>query len=541
MEADFKLFTGDTLVTLELAVEKSGKEISFDAKAGARYRLRIESDRPWEQWDLAPLVLKWEPADSRPANDDIAYAQTIEGESGSLVSTNEGATLERSEFLGGRAATVWYEWAAPRDGYAFFRVNLESGLNILVFAGSEIGELRLVSRLEPSDYTRFPVQGGETYRIAVAAQSADASGAGFTFSWGLNQTSSSVQYNDDFRDASSIAANEGADHGFLDLAGSDLTSLTVEPLEPLATGIGTRWWYWTAPRDGPFTWRLDGSNAFRLTIWTGDALDQLNLVGSLRGGSTLVLDAMGDSRYRFALGHTPDTIPANLHSSSIAIAWGETPPNDDRADARPIVGAAGSVDASLRHATSETSEPRSTVGVNSVWWYWSAPTTGWHRFWVEGHPLSAILSVYPDSAAAGAVDTSERTFVANGRVEVYLLARSGERFDIRLAERPGVDSQNSARLRWDTSDPPAYLSYKGAVTFDSLIPNPGSQGLRSPRNLAMSDDGKYLFSTSEKRLLAFQRDIETGDLSLAYDFPADGSNEDVSDADRRAFMVEPTS
>ena len=526
-DADFKLFTGDSLVTLGLAVEKSGKEISFDAKAGTRYRLRIESNVLYEQWDMAPLVLKWEPADSRPANDDIAYAHVIEGESGSLESTNEGATLERSEFLGGRAASVWYEWTAPRDGYPNFNVGHQSGLNILAFAGSQIGELRLVSRLAPSFTTQFPVQGGETYRIAVAARSADASGAGFTLSWRLDQFSPNVQYNDDFRDAGSIGPSESADHGILDVAGSRLGRLTVEPLEPLATGIGTRWWYWTAPRDGPFTWRLDGSNAFRLTIWTGDALDQLNLVGSLRGGSTLVLDATGDTRYRFALGHSPDTIPTNLYSSSIAISWGETPANDDRVDARAIVGAAGSVDASLRHATSETSEPRSTVGVNSVWWYWSAPTTGWHRFWVEGHPLSAILSVYPDSAAAQAVDTSERTIVANGRVEVHLLARAGERYDIRLAERPGVDSQNSARLRWGTSDPPAYLSYKGAVTIDSLIPNPRPRGLRTPRNLTVSDDGKYLFSTSEKRLLGFLRDIETGDLSLAYHFPADGSNEDV--------------
>ena len=306
--------------------------------------------------------------------------------------------------------------------------------------------MRLVSRLEPSSSTHFPVQEGETYRIAVAAGNADASGAGFTLHWSLDQTSPNVRYNDDFRDAGSIGASEGAEHGFLDLAGSDLERLTVEPSEPLATGIGTRWWYWTAPRDGPFTWRLDGSNAFRLTIWTGDALDQLNLVGSLRGGSTLVLDAVGDSRYWFALGHSPDTIPANLNSSSIAIAWGETPSNDDRVDARAIVGATGSVDVSLRHATTQASEPRSTVGVNSVWWYWSAPTTGWHRFWVEGHPLSAILSVYPDSAAAQAVDTSERTIVANGRVEVQLLARAGERYDIRLAERPGVDSQKFGKV-----------------------------------------------------------------------------------------------
>ena len=529
VHADFSLFTGEVLVELELAVEKSGREISFDAKALTRYRLRIASDGV-DQWDLPPQILDWEPADSRPANDDFAFAQVIEGESGSLTSTNEGATLERSEFLGGHAATVWFEWTAPKDGRrAYFSLSATTGLNILAFVGSEIGELRLVSYLSPQTaVARFPVQGGVTYRIAVAAPHADASGAEFTLSWQY-PPALAIESSDDFQDAGSIGVDAGADQGFLLLDGSsfNLRFLTVEPSEPLATGIGTRWWHWTAPRDGSFTWRLNGSSAFQLTIWTGDALDNLTLEGSLRGGASLVLDATGNSKYWIALGRAPDAIPtSHLFRTSIEIAWGGTPPNDNRADAQRIAGSAGSVAASLRYATAEPGEPRSTVGANSVWWHWSAPSTGWHRFWVQGHPLSAILSVHPDSAFDPSLDTSERTFVANGRVEIHLFAREGERYDVRLAERPGVDSQSSASLEWETSDAPAFLSYRGAVTNQSLAPDPGPIGLRSPRNLAASEDGRYLFSTSEGRLLGFLRDTESGELALAYSFTESGSNRD---------------
>ena len=48
-----------------------------------------------------------------------------------------------------------------------------------------------------------------------------------------------------------------------------LVDFTVEPGEPVATGIGTSWWRWTAPSDGRFTWKMDGPSAYRLTILHG--------------------------------------------------------------------------------------------------------------------------------------------------------------------------------------------------------------------------------------------------------------------------------
>ena len=106
MSAEFAVFTGSTLLDLEQAAfKRAASEITFDAQAGTTYRLRVATFDQQFQWDMAPLVLGWERADSRPANDDLAFALAIKDESGSLASTNEGATLELSEFLGGFAAT----------------------------------------------------------------------------------------------------------------------------------------------------------------------------------------------------------------------------------------------------------------------------------------------------------------------------------------------------------------------------------------------------------------------------------------------------
>lgn len=527
---EYALFTGGNLVELEPAVQKLGSEISFNAEADTRYRLRIASS----EWQSAPLVLEWESADARPANDDFPEALAIEGESGSLTSSNEGATLERQEFWGGYASTVWYAWTAPADGFASIRVDPRE-LHILAFAGTEIGGLRLVSRPVPGETADFSVRSGETYRIAVAARNADASGTPFTLTWELYDSDphANARYNDYFSEADPIVGREGNIHG-LYLSDAWRRPLTVEPSEPSASGIGTRWWYWTAPADGRFTWRLDAPEGFRLSIFTGDTLENLQPVASIRGGSTVVLDVTGDSRYWISTGLSPDAISASGGTpgsfTSSAFTWGLTPGNDNRADANRLPGASGSVNASLVFATAEPGEPRSTVGMESVWWNWTAPAAGWRRFWVDGHPPHAIVSVYPGRDAgvqsSQAFGSSERSYLASGLVEVVLYAQAGEQYDIRLSGRPGVDLQRTATLRWSASEAPAYLSYKAAVTDESMMHNPVVSGLHSPYNVAISDDGQYLFSTAERQVYAFLRDPESGEIAVAH-IAASESNEDA--------------
>ena len=292
---------------------------------------------------------------------------------------------------------------------------------------------------------------------------------------------------------------------------------SVEPGEPLATGIGTGWWQWTAPSDGQFTWRMDGERAFRLTFFTGDALENLQYAGSLNGGSAFVLDATGGSRYWIAYGRSPELIRHRVYFfTGNAFTWGPTPSNDSRGSAASIVGASGSSEATLGFATTAQSDPSDTVGTDSVWWRWRAPASGWQRFWVQDHPVSTILSVYPDNASTRAIASSERSFIANGRVEVHMLARAGQEYDIRIAARPLVANNAAATLRWESSDAPPALAYKREVRIDSLAADPLALGFRLPQSLAMSDDGNYLFSSAYGGVFAFLRDPESGDIALAY-------------------------
>ena len=179
VEGYFALFTGDSVADLDPEVEKNGNEISFAAQAGTVYRLRIAS----EEWGLYPLMLAWESADTRPAHDDFAYARVIEDERGLIESSNEGATLESSEFFSGAASSVWFEWTAPANGW-WQVIPTPNELDVFVFVGQELDQLRLVSVFVHNFGTWFRARTGETYRIAVASRSAQDSGARFSLWWG---------------------------------------------------------------------------------------------------------------------------------------------------------------------------------------------------------------------------------------------------------------------------------------------------------------------------------------------------------------------
>ena len=512
MDADFALFTGDSVADLKLVTEKTGSEISFAAQPSVEYRLRIASGEE----TLPPLRLEWEPADARPANDDFAHAQVIEGGRASIESTNEGATLENSEFLSGAASSVWYAWTAPADGW--WEVwPIPGELDAYVFLGESLEQLRLVSVLGPNGEAWFRATMGETYRIAVAARSADDSGTRFTLRWwAYSGHPEMLAGNDLFENATEINGAAGRVEPIL-LRERNRILYSVESGEPLETGISTGWWQWTAPSDGRFTWRMNGDRAFRLTFFTGDALRDLQLVGSLSGGSAFVLDATGGTRYWIAYGRSPELLRHRVpFFTGNAFTWGPTPSNDSRAEAAAIVGAGGSAEVMLGFATSAPNDPADTVGTDSVWWRWRAPASGWQRFRVQGDPVSTILSVYPDDTSVHALANSERSFIANGRTEVLMPVQAGQEYDIRVASRPGVDKDALTTLRWESSDAPLALAYKREVRIDSLAANPLAQGFHSPHKLAISDDGNYLFSSAFGAVFAFIRDPLTGDIALAW-------------------------
>ena len=509
-EASLHVYTGDRLAALEMIASKEAAELVFTAEANNRYVIRTSTQSGY----MSAINLSWEPASVRPANDDLANAATLSGEQGRATGNSEGATLERGEYWGGLAASTWHAWIAPSDGDWYVDVQ-DQKLAVMVFSGTTFDDLRMLTAPTPRHKARFRALEGRKYVFAVASPDADASGSSYQLVW---QKDLFAANDDHFDDAVMLEGREGT------VNAPYLPFLTAETDEPFETGIGTRWWYWTAPEKGRFTFSVDASDAFTLSFFTGERLSELTLVAVGSAGTRLTLDVEAKQTYRIALGRSMDSINIDsfLFNPPRRFSWGMTPVNDRRADAGRITGTVGSAPVDLHHATAAPDEPLDTIGRESLWWQWSAPNSGWHAFSVEGNPEWGIVSVYPANSpsreeSASRLEplaTSERSYLAGGRVEAVFRARAGEQYHVRVATRPGVETGQPAILRWRAVPAPAYLSYLGAAhTGQTIEPSQAPRQDDKP-NLLMHPSGERLFATLDSRLLVLTRASEDGGLTL---------------------------
>ncbi|MCE2461815.1 MAG: hypothetical protein J4F38_13700, partial [Pseudomonadales bacterium] len=256
MDAYLDVYRGDRIAALDHIVSNRSRELIrytllggvpypvyrtiftdavLFAEEGETYRVRIAHGEP-----SAPLVMRWRQG-PRPENDDFPDAVVLSGPEGGIVGTNLGATLESGESFGPLAATTWYRWTAPEDGSWRFRIDTDHLLRVAAFTGDGTDDLRLVSGL-PSSTVYFAARGGAEYRIAVASRDAVVSGGSYDLAWQKEKWTPAS--GDHFSQA-------GVADSFFSLGHH-----TVQPGEPVATGVRTRWWSWTAPETGRFTWKL---------------------------------------------------------------------------------------------------------------------------------------------------------------------------------------------------------------------------------------------------------------------------------------------
>ena len=395
---------------------------------------------------------------------------------------------------------MWYSWTAPDDGAWEFRSSAGQ-LKVLAFSAGTVSEARLVSGY-PDSSAEFQAQSGETYRIAIAAADAFAGGSRFDLSW------SSVERladSDDLAGATGLPAEEAASwSAYVD------SGATVEPGEPLATGVRTRWWSWTAPATREFTWRLTGAAGMTLTGFSGESLDTLALLGSARAtGIEFSFGAEEDETYRFAVGL------ANRHSSvftsslvSGTVIFGPTPSNDAWSDAAALTAASGTVTGSNLYATTEPYERIWDVGHSSVWWTFEAPADGWYRFWVDETNLPFTLSAYVHgTVSAGELDMIVASRRGAGRVEIVIQVDAGERYGIRLGTFGNAQGADFT-MHWEETEAPNLLRYVGRFT-----PTSGDDPLDRLGRMAFDSTGKALYVASPHGLSVLGRDPETGTLS----------------------------
>ena len=505
-------FQGDRIAGLE-QIATNTWSASFFAEAGQSYRIRVSNTG-----ETAPLVLHWS-SGPRPANDDFLAATVLEGEQGSVEGGNQGATLEPGELFGPLAATTWHRWTAPSDGAWEFKSSAD-GLRVLAFVGASLPDLRLMSGY-PDGPAVFPARGEQEYRIAVAARDAFSAGSAYELTWAMTERDDAG--NDDFAGAEELESVPSTARRIA-LDGE----ATVQPGEPAASGVRTKWWTWTAPEDGAYTWRLTDTPFTELlvTAFAGEALEDLKVVAATGPDITsteFVLPATAGQRYSIAVGlPTGDLGAFRWTVASANLLWGPTPENDSLASAAPLTGAAGSVRGSNRFATAEHGERAGRLGHSSLWWTYEAPAAGWYRFWIDAGDSLALAAYREGGSGFGGLDLV-RTSLGRGSdaMEVFFQAQAGERIALRLGTRGDAEG-GVFTLRWEEVEAPVWLRYVGRLADGGQDASGEPVELRNPRSMAFNGRGTALYAASELGLQVFERDPETGGLALAQTLSDDG-------------------
>ena len=477
---------------------------SFVAEEGSVYLVRVAG-----RSRAAPFTLVWRQGGA-PDNDAFDAAVALQGDAGQVEGTNSGATLERGERFGPLAATVWYEWTAPGDGWYEFGSSAKH-LKLLAFRdAASVGDLRLVSGF-PAEYMRFPAKAGDTYRVAVAAQDAESAGTDFELSW--SALTEYASQNDLLENPEAFPDTESSRRWV-----RVESSSTVEPGEPAESGLRTAWWSWTAPEAGEYTWRLR-TDFVRLTGFEGDALDNLVPVGSNIGPTgefSFVADE--DEPHRFAVSAAAEHA-YTAHTPGGDVVWGPTPANDAYSRAVVLDTAAGTLAASNRYATTEEGERIHVVGHSSLWWSFETPAPGWYRFWIDEASLPFTISAYADvpDTPPGRLEmiaSSERGHAVG--VEVFVYAESaGERFAVRAGTRGDAEGRDFT-LNW-ASDEPVWLRYVGH-TGERQPYDDGGETLQVAnfRSSAFDPTGRALYVATDQGLAVFDRKEDDGSLSLVH-------------------------
>jgi hypothetical protein len=174
----------------------------------------------------------------------------------------------------------------------------------------------------------------------------------------------------------------------------DATKETGEPNHAGELGGASVWFRWTAPASGETTVTTCGSDFDTLlAAYTGGSVNALTGVASNDDDcglqSSITFTAAEGETYRIAVdGLDAETGLFELH---LRLA----PPNDDFADAVQLDGDQGSVAGTNAGASLEPSEPGGVS--NSVWYRWTAPSTGPATFMTCGSPFDTAIAVHTGS------------------------------------------------------------------------------------------------------------------------------------------------
>ena len=252
--------------------------------------------------------------------------------------------------------------------------------------------------------------------------------------------------NDNFANAETLTGRVG----YVDGYNTDATKEAGEPNHAGNPGGASIWYVWTAPYAGRMTLSLCYSEFDTLlAVYTGTQLVNLQEVASndnvCGSQSRLTFTTVAGETYRIAVDG------ANGATGYFELDWGLGPQNDDFAQAVGLTGDQGSVEGDNYAATHESGEPEhGPNGGASVWYRWTAPSSGPATFDLCSSNFDTLLAVYTGSTVEGLsqVAQDDNDCPGYGGSRVSFLATAGDMYSIAV---DGSYEQGDFTLQWSRS------------------------------------------------------------------------------------------
>lgn len=404
--------------------------VAFQATAGTTYLIAVDT----EQGTPGSFTLGFP-----PANDRFVDALGL----GAFGSTQYGTTVRAVAESGepahaGTAAarSVWYSWAPARSGSATISTcaGADEPTRLAIYRGTQLASLTPVAASGPvvgcaggqGARIRTRLSAGETYLVAVDS----TAGGRFTLSAAL------APINDDRSNAQVISA-PGEFSGSTDFASSE----AGEAAHAGAAADQSVWFRLIPTNSGTVDVKTcDASFDTRLAVYRADGTPVTSAsswAGVCANGSdraAVSFAATSGTTYYLALDGEAGASGAYLLSVG-------APANDDLSRAVPLTGAHISATGDLTAATTQSAEPRDTYpyGLRSIWWTWTAPTTGAVELNACGSSTTPTLDVFTGTTAAltrAAINTGATG--CGGRARLTIGAQAGTTYWIRLSGSAGA-------------------------------------------------------------------------------------------------------
>jgi hypothetical protein len=254
--------------------------------------------------------------------------------------------------------------------------------------------------------------------------------------------------NDAFASAEELSGRVASTEGL----NKDATKEDLEPDHAGEPGGASIWYRWTAPGDGRAVVSTCGSDFDTvLAVYTGQSVDDLAEKAANDDacgyGSQTSFDASEGETYRIAV----DGVDAEFGVAPLTLRL--APPNDDFEDAETLSGNEGSVDGTTAGSSHEADEPDYLY--QTVWYRWTAPSSGTATFEICGSDLDAFLVAFTGNAIG------ELTYVSSSDgCRVSFEATAGVSYSIVVDGYEAGDF----RLSWNRNPlPPFAWDYPGIV------------------------------------------------------------------------------